>query len=148
MKRIKNIRSDITKINNMDTLYPNQANVLNILFMVDKIFTGEIKSLETNNEGLLEVFKEKSDREKQGSDEQLDTADIPELESEESTKQNKEQRGVGPKILTPDQILSRLPITLAQLKSGNNSQKLINEIRQLLYYSLGNNLYEHQKWQI
>ena len=148
MKRIKNIRSDITKINNMETLYPNQANVLNILFMVDKIFTGEIKSLETNNEGLLEVFKEKSDREKQGSDEQLDTADIPELESEESTKQNKEQRGVGPKILTPDQILSRLPITLAQLKSGNNSQKLINEIRQLLYSSLGNNLYEHQKWKI
>ena len=133
MKRIKNIRSDITKINNMETLYPNQANVLNILFMVDKIFTGEIKSLETNNEGLLEVFKEKSDREKQGSDEQLDTADIPELESEESTKQNKEQRGVGPKILTPDQILSRLPITLAQLKSGNNSQKLTNETRQLLY---------------
>ena len=30
-------------------------------------------------------------------------------------------------------MLSRLPITLAQLKAGNNSQKLINEIRQLLY---------------
>ena len=37
------------------------------------------------------------------------------------------------KILTPDKILSRLPITLAQLKAGNNSQKLKNEIRQLLY---------------
>ena len=34
---------------------------------------------------------------------------------------------------TPDQILSRLPITLAQLKAGNNSKKLINEIRELLY---------------
>ena len=37
------------------------------------------------------------------------------------------------KILTPDQMLSRLPITLAQLKAGNNSEKLKNEIRQILY---------------
>ena len=37
------------------------------------------------------------------------------------------------KILTPDQIPSRLPITLAQLKAGNNSEELKNEIRQLLY---------------
>ena len=46
---------------------------------------------------------------------------------------NENQLGGGLKILTPDQMLSRLPITLAQLKAGNNSQKLINEIRQLLY---------------
>ena len=37
------------------------------------------------------------------------------------------------KILTPNQMLSKLPITLAQLKAGNNSEKLKNEIRQLLY---------------
>ena len=37
------------------------------------------------------------------------------------------------KILTPNQMLSRLPISLAQLKAGNNSEKLKNEIRQLLY---------------
>ena len=36
-------------------------------------------------------------------------------------------------MLTPYQKLSRLPISLAQLKVGNNSQKLKNEIRQLLY---------------
>ena len=35
-----------------------------------------------------------------------------------------EQQDLGPKILTPDQMLSRLPITLAQLKAGNNSEKL------------------------
>ena len=58
---------------------------------------------------------------------------MPELEREESAEQNKKQRGVGLKILTPDQMLSWLPITLAQLKAGNNSQKLINEIRQLLH---------------
>ena len=45
----------------------------------------------------------------------------------------KESRGQGLKILTPTQMLSRLPITLAQLKAGNNSEKLKNEIRQLLY---------------
>ena len=43
------------------------------------------------------------------------------------------QEGQGIKILTPNQMLSRLPITLAQLKAGNNSEKLKNEIRQLLY---------------
>ena len=41
--------------------------------------------------------------------------------------------GKGLKILTPNQMLSRLPITLAQLKAGNNSEKIKNEIRQLLY---------------
>ena len=43
------------------------------------------------------------------------------------------QSGGGLKVLTPDQMLSRLPITLAHLKAGNNSEKLKNEIRQLLY---------------
>ena len=43
------------------------------------------------------------------------------------------QSGGGLKILTPNQMLSRSPIPLAQLKAGNNSEKLINEIRQLLY---------------
>ena len=44
------------------------------------------------------------------------------------------QRGQGLKRLTQDQMLSRLPICLAQLKAGNNSQKSKNEIRQLLYF--------------
>ena len=53
---------------------------------------------------------------------------------EEILKFNKEkQSGKGLKILTTNQMLSRLPITLAQLKAGNNSEKLNNEIRQLLY---------------
>ena len=40
--------------------------------------------------------------------------------------------GKGLKILTPNQTLSRLPISLARLNTGNNSKKLKNEIRQLL----------------
>ena len=43
------------------------------------------------------------------------------------------QEGQGLKLLTPDQMLSRSPISLAQLKAGNNSKKLKNEIMQLLY---------------
>ena len=46
-------------------------------------------------------------------------------------KQNQQGRGL--KILTPNQMLSRLPIALAQLKPGNNSEKPKNEIRQILY---------------
>ena len=46
-------------------------------------------------------------------------------------KQNQEGKGI--KILTANQMLSRLPISLAQLKAGNNSEKLKKEIRQLLY---------------
>ena len=46
----------------------------------------------------------------------------------------KEQKsGKGFKILTPEQMVSRLSMTLAQLKAGNNSKKLKNEIRQLFY---------------
>ena len=50
----------------------------------------------------------------------------------EFNKQKQEEEGLT--ILTPDQMLSRLPFTLAQLKAGNNSEKLKNEIRQILYY--------------
>ena len=44
-----------------------------------------------------------------------------------------EQEGTGLKILTPNQILKRLPIALAQVKADNNSESLLNEIRQIVY---------------
>ena len=46
---------------------------------------------------------------------------------------SEKQSGEGLKILTPNQMLSRLPISLVQLNAGNNSEKLKNEIRQLLF---------------
>ena len=46
---------------------------------------------------------------------------------------NQEQQGQGLKILTPKQLITRLPILLAQIKAGNNSGKLKNEIRQIVY---------------
>ena len=45
----------------------------------------------------------------------------------------KSQEGEGVKILTPNQMLKRLPIALAQVKAGNNSESLLNEIRQIVY---------------
>ena len=43
------------------------------------------------------------------------------------------KQGKGLKILTPNQLLTRLSILLALKKAGNNSQKLNNEIRQIIY---------------
>ena len=44
-----------------------------------------------------------------------------------------ETEGKGLKILTPKQMLQRLPIALAQVKAGNNSESLLNKIRQIAY---------------
>ena len=52
----------------------------------------------------------------------------------EARKLAREQEGEGIKILTPNQMLKRLPIALAQIKAGNNSERLLNEIRQIVYY--------------
>ena len=59
---------------------------------------------------------------------------MPHLESGESAAQRRNQQRKGFKMLTPNQMLSRLPISLAQLKAGNNSKKRKNEIRQWLYF--------------
>ena len=61
------------------------------------------------------------------------------LESIYKTKQNV-TKGTGLKILTPKQMLQRLPIALAQVKAGNNSESLLNEIKQVVY-----SLYQQKK---
>ena len=58
-------------------------------------------------------------------DKQPDTTNVPDLESGESDEQHRQ----GLEILTLDQMLRRLSITLAQLKAIYNSEKLNNEIR-------------------
>ena len=50
-----------------------------------------------------------------------------------SEAKNKATKGTGLKILTPKQMLQRLSIALAQVKAGNNSENLLNEIRQIVY---------------
>ena len=44
-----------------------------------------------------------------------------------------ETKGKGLKVLTPKQMIQRLSIALAQVKAGNNSENLLNEIRQIVY---------------
>ena len=51
----------------------------------------------------------------------------------DAKKMAKEQEGTGLKILTPNQMLKRIPIALAQIKAANNSESLLNEIRQIFY---------------
>ena len=71
---------------------------------------------------LEEEIKEMSKEEKEIEDPEL----IVEI-VEKILKFNKQnQKGQGLKILTPNQMLSRLPISLAQLKAGNNSEQLKN----------------------
>ena len=92
----------------------------------------------------LEIILEPSNFE----NEEETPRDMPDLQTEESAEQRRKTKGHGLKILTPEQMLSRLPISLAQLKAGNNSEKLKNEIRQLLYSlyrskKLSKTIYEH-----
>ena len=60
---------------------------------------------------------------------------MPPLQGDEEGKEGK-----GLKIFTLNRLLAWLPILLAQVKGGNNSSKLINEIRQTLYL-----LYQHNQ---
>ena len=110
-REYNNIANDIEVILNMPIITRNQGKMVKIISLLKEI-------LEPSNEI---------------SDEQLDTTGMPELESEEPAAEKRNQQGQGLKILTPNQMLSRLPITLDQLNAGNNSEKLRNEIRQLLY---------------
>ena len=78
------------------------------------------------------MMKEFSKFSRQKSAKQSDATDMTDLEDEEYAAQET-QVAKGLKILTLNQMLSRLPIFLAQLKAENNSEKLKNEIRQLFY---------------
>ena len=57
-----------------------------------------------------------------------------------SEAKTKATKGTGLKILTPKQMLQRLPVVLAQVKASNNSESLLNEIRQIVY-----SLYQSKK---
>ena len=97
----------------------NQIKLVNILVLLKEIF---MKSLTD------EQLDDKTDNE------EADITYMSELESEQSAEQRRKQKGEGLKILTQNQMISRLPISLVQLKAGNSSEKkLKNEIRQLLH---------------
>ena len=62
---------------------------------------------------ILSLLKEIIKPNDKKTDEQPDTTDMPELEREESAEERRNQQGKGLKILTPSQVLGRLPISLA-----------------------------------
>ena len=73
---------------------------------------------------------------KNDKEESIDLFDIPPPEGdEEEVKEGKRL-----KVLIPNKLLIRLPILLTQIKAGNNSYKLKNGIRQILYH-----FYQHNK---
>ena len=75
------------------------------------------------------VKKESTDKDESTDKEKsVDLSDVPSLEDDEEVKQGKVL-----KILTRNKLLTRLPILLAQIKAGNDSDKLKNEIKQILY---------------
>ena len=73
---------------------------------------------------------------KSDKEESVDLSEIPLTEGYK--EEVKEEKGL--KMLTPNKLLTRLPILLAQINSGINSKKLKNETREILYL-----LYQHNK---
>ena len=63
----------------------------------------------------------------------LEAKKLARQEVEGASKTSRANEGEGVKILTPNQMLKRLPIALAKIKAGNNSESLLNEIRQIAY---------------
>ena len=98
-----------------------------------------INDKEKNNELVNMIKSELSDLkgeiEKMSKDEKIieQPDGVVDITEEILDFNNQNQKGPVLKILSTDQILSRLPSTLTQLKAGNNSEKLKNKIRQLLY---------------
>ena len=106
--------------------------------LAKKLF--EIKDKKKNNDFVEEIksrWSKLKDRAEGMSEEEIENKGLNKMleivkDILNFNKQN-QQKGQGIKILTPNQMLNRLPIALAQLQAGNNSNKLKNEIRQLLY---------------
>ena len=84
------------------------------------------------NSGLKDL-KEEINKMPEKEKEIEDPGSIVKIVAENLKFNEQNQQGQGIKILTINQMPSRLPIFLAQLQAGNNSEKLKNEIRQLLY---------------
>ena len=78
-----------------------------------------------------------SENEEESTDKE-ESEDLPPMPSLEPDEKVKEGKGL--KTLTPNNLLNKFPILLAQIKAGNSSYKLKNEIRQILYL-----LYQHNK---
>ena len=110
--------------------FQRPSDMLKFLYKANTNQNNELVSvINSGLKDLKEEIKEMSEEEKK-----FEKSDKIVKLVEEILRFNKQkQEGQGIKILTPSQMLSRLPISLAQLEAGNNSEKLKNEIRQQFY---------------
>ena len=100
-------------------------NNINVIEKNSKLVNAFISGLKDLKEEIKEMYEEEI---------KIEKSDMIVKIVEEILRFNKQkQETKGIKTLTPNQMLSGLPVTLAQLRAGNNSEKLKKEIRQLLY---------------
>ena len=104
--------------------FQRPSNIFNSLNNINDI-KQKNKLINVIISGLKVMFEEERETEKPDK--------IVEIVEEILRFNKQKQEGQGIKTLTPDEMLSRLPISLAQLQAGNNSEKMKNELRQLLY---------------
>ena len=149
----------LEKITDLDLIYRSQGNITDAKFnkfdkaldIINKIRDGKIDLADVkNNQEKFKIYlgKIKKGNKKHRSKVQKNTLyNIETLykakneaikfyddySSMMSEIKYRVTNGTGLKILTPKQMLQRLPIALAQVKSGNNSESLLNEIRQIVY---------------
>ena len=110
----------------------------------ESIYSGKINVHESEMDGtnLLEFmvkFNNKSrPKTKEGKDKKRNTFDSVSALYDTSFRSAvfpiKEKQGKGLKILTPKQMLQRLPIAFAHVKAGNTSENSLNEIRQIIFF--------------
>ena len=131
----KYIENKSKGVNNF--LFKHYFNFVYPSDLAKKLF--EIKDKKKNNDFVEEIknrwSKIKDEIEDMSKDERKNKGldKILEIVKEILKFNEQNQQGKGLKILTPNQMLNRLPIALSQLQAGNNSDKLKNEIRQLSY---------------
>ena len=104
--------------------FQRPSNIFNSLNNINDI-KQKNKLINVIISGLKVMFEEERETEKPDK--------IVEIVEEILRFNKQKQEGQGIKTLAPDEMLNRLPISLAQLQAGNNSEKMKNEIRQLLY---------------
>ena len=141
----------ITKELSNDFVYGGYDDELDaIKEFVQDINEGKIKSLKTvahnfrtlkakvKNEEYINNYIQRLKQALFGDS--LENIEQPEFHESIAEKVKRKNQGLGLKILTPKQMLSRLPTLLAEIQAGNNSKQLKSEARQLIYslYTLNN----------
>ena len=158
-ERIEKITDLNKKVNKDDLIYKYKGSSPDLDFgefdntfdIIDNIWDGKINlaDIKYNQENfksyLGEIKKRKKSKEQKNTLYNIEMLckarneaikfcdDYSLMVSESKTKAAKATKGKELKILTPKQMLQRLPIALAQVKAGNNSENLLNEIRQIVY---------------